>query len=171
MSYKPVDNQVSTLSKGDKALASQANVISWAEEAYGIAAISKMVRKGRTIFGIIQIQRFFFIFLVSLIFAGDLQIYEKRCIHTATLPYPALSTGQWLCGSPFQVICLFRAKDRGSLRNNLAFLHLSFRPSLATAQSQSPRNSSLFLWLYSIAATKPDPNLSVNSAKLFLCEP
>ena len=61
--------------------------------------------------------------------------------------------------------------SKGSLKNNFTFSHLSFGPSSAAAQSWSHRNSSLFLWLHSIAAAKSHPNLSVNSAKLFLSKP
>jgi hypothetical protein len=60
---------------------------------------------------------------------------------------------------------------KGSLKNNFTFSHPSFRLHLAAAQSRSPQNSSLFLWLRSIAATKSDLNLSANSANLFLSEP
>jgi hypothetical protein len=38
-------------------------------------------------------------------------------------------------------------------------------------QSQNPRNSQLFLWFCSLGSAKPEPNLSANSAKLFLREP
>jgi hypothetical protein len=37
--------------------------------------------------------------------------------------------------------------------------------------SQNPRNSSLFLWFCSLGSAKPEPILSVNSAKLFLRKP
>jgi hypothetical protein len=37
--------------------------------------------------------------------------------------------------------------------------------------SQNPRNSQLFLWFCSLGSAKPEPNLSANSAKLFLREP
>jgi hypothetical protein len=37
--------------------------------------------------------------------------------------------------------------------------------------SQNPRNSSLFLWFCSFGSAKSEPNLSANSAKLFLREP
>jgi len=56
---------------------------------------------------------------------------------------------------------------KGSLKNNFTFSHLSFKPSSAADQSRNPRNSPLFLWVHSIAATKSDLNLSANSANLF----
>jgi hypothetical protein len=61
------------------------------------------------------------------------------------------------------------AKD--PLKNNFTFYHFIFRPSLAVAQSRSPRNSSLFLWLHSIATAKSNLNMNGNSANLFLSEP
>ena len=48
---------------------------------------------------------------------------------------------------------------------------ISASSSSAAAQSRNPRNSPLFLWVHSIAATKSDLNLSANSANLFLSEP
>ena len=54
----------------------------------------------------------------------------------------------------------------GSFKIKLTFSHLSFRPSLAAAQSRSPQNSLLFLRLCSIVATKLDLNLGANSANL-----
>jgi hypothetical protein len=59
----------------------------------------------------------------------------------------------------------------GSPKNNFPFSHLSFRPPLADTNSQNPRNSLLFLWFCSFASTKSNPNLSANSANLFLGEP
>jgi len=57
------------------------------------------------------------------------------------------------------------------VKNNLPFWHLSFRPSLADFHSQNPRNSWLFLWFCSIRSANSNPNLSANSAKLFLTKP
>ena len=36
---------------------------------------------------------------------------------------------------------------KGLAKNNLSFSHPIFRPSSSNPQPQSPRNSSLFLWL------------------------
>ena len=68
-------------------------------------------------------------------------------------------------------LLLAEVRTKGSLKNNFTFSHLSFRPYLVGPHSQNPRNSSLFLWFCSIGSTKSDPNLSVNSANLFLSEP
>ena len=51
-------------------------------------------------------------------------------------------------------LCILRAHSK------ITFLHLSFKPSSAAAQSRNPRNGSLFLWVHSIAATESDINLS-----------
>jgi hypothetical protein len=71
---------------------------------------------------------------------------------------------------------IYLKRNEGNEKNlisciELIFLHLSFKPSSAAAQSRNPRNSPLFLWVHSIAATKSDLNLSANSANLFLSEP
>ena len=39
------------------------------------------------------------------------------------------------------------ARVKGWAKNNLSFSHPVFRPSSSAPQSQSPQNSSLFLWL------------------------
>jgi hypothetical protein len=61
--------------------------------------------------------------------------------------------------------------NKGSAKNNLAFLHPDFTISLTDLQSQNPRNSLLCLRFCSIRSTKSHPNPSVKSAKLFLREP
>ena len=42
---------------------------------------------------------------------------------------------------------------------------------LPMPHSQNPQNSSLLLWFCSFGSAKSEPNLSANSAKLFLREP
>ena len=78
--------------------------------------------------------------------------------------------------------CLSDIQSRMShLKSVAPFWHLSFRPSLADTHSQNPRNDLLFLRFCStcrradthrqIGSTKPDPNLSAKSVKLFLRDP
>ena len=72
--------------------------------------------------------------------------------------------------STIEFIGLWELLHKDSLKNNLAFWHLSFRPSWADLQSQNPQNNQLLLWFCSIRSTQSDPNLSAKSAKLFLSE-
>ena len=52
-----------------------------------------------------------------------------------------------------------------------ASAHLWLIPHSHLVLLNWPRNSSLFLWFCSLGSAKPEPNLSANSAKLFLREP
>ena len=61
--------------------------------------------------------------------------------------------------------------SKGSLKNNLAFSHPVFRPSLSDPQSQNPRNSPLLRWFCNFRSNKSDLNPGANSVKLFLRKP
>ena len=48
---------------------------------------------------------------------------------------------------------------KGFRKNKSTILHLIFRPYLTASHSQTPQNSTLFLWVRSIGATKSNLNL------------
>ncbi len=87
-----------------------------------------------------------------------------KCLHQNSNFALPIQQERWLRPLP-KVSLRVRAKITSHF-SILASAHLCPMP-----HSQNPRNSSLFLWFYSLGSAKPEPNLSANSAKLFLREP